>query len=188
MVVQVRNGTPWDYEQVTVRPVELMRWNGQAIWDLMEPQRRDSQTSERARNSRASYLQGRGTILTDDMGRAASQTTEDGRSHQEAEEIDTFRPEPDTNDRPKAASRKGEQVFSVVVRKNSMQRFALEFAVEEGHLNPAPWCMPHTICLEHRYGLKVKLMKPSMWTASATSKAIVEPIVFDTPRLKLLGQ
>ncbi len=37
MTISVRNGMPWDYEQITVRPIELMRWRGQSKWNSVEP-------------------------------------------------------------------------------------------------------------------------------------------------------
>jgi hypothetical protein len=209
MTISVRNGMPWDYEQITVRPIELMRWRGQSKWNSVEPtkaeliarhlrQQRQHQQHQLRRLLSPRALAAAHQPDAADHADPDQQALVDAllQSYVDAEAqadayagcdddgIEVVRPEP----KPAGGRRRryaGEQVFGVAVRKNSERRFVLEFAVDEAHVHPTPWCLPHTVELEHRYALKVKLRKQGLWAASTTEKAMTGCIVFDTPRLLL---
>lgn len=207
MTISVRNAMPWDYEQITVRPIELMRWRGQPKWNSVEPTKaelvaRHLRQHQQHQQRQLRRLLSPRTLAAAHQPDAADHADPDQQalvdallqSYVDAEAqadgddgVEVVRPEP----KPAGGRRSryaGEQVFRVAVRKNSARRFVLEFAVDEAHVHPTPWCLPHTVELEHRYALKVKLRKQGLWAASTTEKAMTGSIVFDTPRLLLHHQ
>ena len=168
MQVEVENGSFLDFSQITVRPVEMMRWRGHPQWVpvTLTP-------TERGERS-ATFATTR--FLHTKTKKNAKQCQEDDGDEGVEEGVD--------QDWPliKAYEKKGdEHVFGVAMRKGgTVVRRLLAFSVDPRHLNGPPYALPHSVMVEHQCAFQVKLRRTGIAGGLVTPTVVIGPIVFDS--------
>lgn len=171
MDVTVENRSFLDFAQITVRPVEMMRWRGYQEWVpvTLTPIERAERAALLLRRSSA---RGRKTGPWSKFAAA-----------REAAQAD----EPTATNAATAMrvdEERGEHVFGVAMRRGTTVRCVLELTVDERHLNGSPYGMAHAVMLEHQYALQVKLRRTGIGAGLVEPTVATGPIVFDHPAIE----